>query len=190
MTSAVDICNRALTKLGAARITSLSDDSEAARACNSMYEFVRDAEFRSHPWNFAIKRAQIAEDTDAPAFGYETAYTVPSDFIRLLPPDPYYNDPDTIRQVEGRRILTDETGALDIRYIYRVTDPNEYDPLFVEMLASRLAMELCETITQSNTKYQAAQNDYLRALREARKLNAFENVPAEPQDDSWVLNRT
>ena len=56
MASEVDICNRALSKLGAARITSLTEDSVNARACNAMYESVRDAELRAHPWNFAMKR--------------------------------------------------------------------------------------------------------------------------------------
>jgi hypothetical protein len=61
-TSVVEICNRALQKLGAARITSLTQDTPNARSCNVAYNVLRKAELRSHPWSFAIKRAELAAD--------------------------------------------------------------------------------------------------------------------------------
>ena len=131
----------------------------------------------------------MAEDATDPGFGFETAYSLPSDFIRLLQPDPPWNYNTHDWQIEGKKILTNDTGALDVRYIYRVTDPNEFDALFIEALASRLAVELCEELTQSNTKGEVVRNDYVRAIREARKLNSFENVPAEQQTDTWITAR-
>ena len=89
MASVVDICNRALQKLGAESITSLTQNTENARACNSCFEFLRDAELRAHPWNFAIKRAQLAADLTPPEFGYDLRYQLPSDYLRLLPSDSF-----------------------------------------------------------------------------------------------------
>lgn len=187
MASIVEICNRALQKLGAERITSLTQDSENARAINVCFEAVRDAELRSHPWNFAIKRAQLAADSTNPAFGFDHQFTLPADCLRLLPPDQYTNY-DTW-QIEGRKILANEDGPLEIRYIYRVTDPQQYDALFVEVLANRLAIELCEQLTQSNSKAQIVRDDYVRAVREAKRLNAFENRSAMPMTDTWITGR-
>ncbi len=189
MASDVDICNFALQKLGAEPIVSLTQDSENARSCNRVFTHLRDAELRAHPWNFAIKRAQLAADSTAPAFGFATAYTLPSDFLRLLPPDVQFNPNDLDWQIEGRKILTDDSGALDIRYIYRVEDTNDFDDLFVEALACRIAAELCEKITQSNSKAQMIREDYTTAMRTARKMNAFENIPAEPPTDTWITSR-
>ena len=185
MASEVDICNRALQKIGADRIVSLVENSENARACNVMYQILVDAELRSHPWNFAVKRAQLAASTDTPAFGYDYQYPLPSDFIRLLPPDLNSSDVDWV--IEGKSILSDESGPLNIRYIHRVTDSSTFDPLFVEVLANRLASELAEQLTQSNSKGQAVREDYIRSLREARRLNAFEKLAkAEFHNDTWV----
>lgn len=190
MASVVDICNRALQKLGADRITSLTQNSTSARACNLAYESVRDAELRSHVWSFAIKRVQIAEDATAPVYGYDRSFTLPSDCLRLLPNDHKENTAyQTDWKVEGRKILTNDSAPLSIRYVYRVTDTTLYDPLFNEMLACKLAMEMCEELTQSNSKRQLAIEEYRTAMREAKKTNAFENPPQEQQTDGWVTGR-
>lgn len=58
-----NICNSALTKIGAATISSISDTNKRALLCNEQYAKLRDDLLRSHPWNFAIKRAYLAKDT-------------------------------------------------------------------------------------------------------------------------------
>lgn len=188
-TSDVAICNNAMQKLGAARITSLAEDSVEARECNACYEPQRDAELRKHPWNFAIKRVSLPADATAPAFGPANSFTLPSDFLRLLPVDPeeVINNEDW--RIEGKKILTNDSAPLQVRYIYRVTDPNEFDPLFEEALASRIALQTCEKITHSNQKKAAAAEDYKMAIAAARRINAFENVAQEPPPDPWDTAR-
>lgn len=190
MSSEVDICNRALQKLGASRITSLTENSVNARACNLCYEHVRDAELRAHSWNFAIKRSQLALDATGPDFGPTNSYTLPADFLRLIAPDAEDNLNDLDWLIEGQKILTEDGAPLNIRYIYRVTDPNVFDALFMESLACRMAVEMCEELTQSNTKGQAVREDYKNSIREARKLNSFEQRPAEQQVDTWLTDRS
>lgn len=189
MASIVGICNRALQKLGATRISSITQDSVSARACNNAYDIVRDAELRAHSWNFAITRAGIAADSATPEYGYDYQYTLPPDCLRLLPNDRTEGAYSTDYKVEGRKILTNDSAPLYIRYIARVTDTVQYDSLFVEALACRLAIEMCEELTQSNSKRQLATEEYKAAIRESRKINAFENVPAEQETDSWITGR-
>ena len=99
MASTVDICNGALNQLGATTILSLTEDSKNARLCNSRYTQVRDAVFRSHPWNCLQKRQELAADTTAPAWGFKFAYTLPADCLRLL----RILDYDSNYKVEGRK---------------------------------------------------------------------------------------
>lgn len=58
-TNAVEICNNALSIIGARRITALSDPSKEARNCNDQYEICRKAILRLHPWNFALERVEL-----------------------------------------------------------------------------------------------------------------------------------
>lgn len=189
MASTVEICNRALQKLGANTVISLTDNSVNARACNLAFEPCKKAELRSHTWNFAIKRAQLSAEVPAPIFGKQNQFPVPNDFLRLLPPDPLDNLNDLDWQIEGRKILTDFSAPLEIRYIYDVTDPNEMDAIFREALSTRIALEICEQLTQSNTKKADLKDDYKQIIQTARRTNAIENIAAEPPEDVWITTR-
>lgn len=185
MPSVVDISNKALDKLGQGPITSLEDGSKSANLCNRNWSIIRDQVLRDHPWNFAVKRAILAADTTAPVWGFSYKFPLPADWLRLIE----VRDLSTGEyQVEGRAILANDS-ALYVRYIYQVTDPNQYDALFVDAVATRLAFELCEALTQSNTKKELMWNEYQDSLTRARLVDGQENPPVDFEEDDWVLVR-
>tara|TARA_R110000787_G_scaffold23768_2_gene67788 strand:+ start:4739 stop:5209 length:471 start_codon:yes stop_codon:yes gene_type:complete len=155
-----------------------------------VYAHARDSELRAHPWNFARARAQLAADATAPAFGYLKQYPLPSDCLRILPNDNtgVISTQDDW-QIEGRKILTNDSSPIYLVYIKQVTDESEFDALFIELLVSRIALDMVEAITQSNKKKEAASTRYVLAQRDARKANAFARAPQEPPTDPWVSAR-
>lgn len=198
MASEVDICNRALGKLGAATIISLEDDDPKAVVLNVAYALVRDAELRRRRWKFALARASLPALAQAPAFGYTRQFQFPADCLRViqvgefdLGPDltDYRSAPTELFSIEGRAILTNLAAPLAIRYIHRIEDTGLFDACFVETLASRLAYECCFRITQSDSGRQLAWADYRNSLSEARRANALESAPGHPSDDTWVMAR-
>lgn len=190
MASQVQIVNQALTKLGAARITSMDDNTNSARVMSAIYDIKRDAELAACPWTFAIKRASIPASTTEPAFGWAYSYPLPSDFLSLVQVGEdytfYETDTGALFEVEGGAILTDESSPLDIRYVYRVTNPGLYPALFVEALACRLAAEACEQLTQNLSKREAAWAEHKQAIRQARRTNAIEQPPRQLPETGWV----
>ena len=169
MASIVGICNGALNQLGATTILSLSEDSKNARLCNSRYTQVRDALFRSHPWNCLQKRVQIAADATAPAWGFTYAYTLPADCLRLLK----ILDYDSNYKVEGRKILSN-TSSMKILYVARVTDPNEYDELLRETLSASLGADIAFGVTSNNQTATNMYNLFKEKLRDARFVDSTE----------------
>jgi hypothetical protein len=184
-TSDVSICNLALQKLGAARITALTDDSRNARSCNACYTLERDKELRAHPWTFATKRIVLAPDATAPAFDFDYAFSIPQDCLRILPPNTYALD----WKFESNKILTNAGDTLNLVYTARIEDPTVYDPCFVEALACKMAWHMCEEITQSNQKKADVASEYKFAIADAKKSNAFEKLSDTPPEDSWVAAR-
>lgn len=189
MSSQVEICNIALQKLGASPITSLSQDTKSAIECNTAFIPRLKALLRKHAWNFAIERAELAADATEPDWGRANAFQLPSDFLRLLPayPEDVLNTDDY--QIEGSKIYTDEDAPLYIRYIKYVDDAEAMDPLFREVLACDLAVQMCEALTQSNTKKAGLKEDLREALQEARRANAFESVAQTPPTSVWTTAR-
>ena len=184
MTSAVDIANSALNNIGASTINSLTEDSVAARIVNQRYTFVRDAVFRAHPWNCLVRRASLAQNSTAPTWGYTYAYNLPTDpyCLRVLRLEKLYLD----YKVEGRTIVSDEQ-TMKIKYIARVTDPNEYDTLLIESIAARLAADICYGITNSNALVANMVALYESKLKEARFVDATEGMPGVEGADLGVV---
>jgi hypothetical protein len=190
MTDAVSICNLALQRVGATSISSLTEDSTAARACSRVYAQARDSELRAHVWSFARERVQVAADSTNPVFGYTKRYALPSDCLRILPTNGTNGDPiQDDWQVEGRFILTDDTPPINLIYIRRETDENTFDALFTELLISRIAMDVAEKVTQSNTKKEETTEHYRAVQKEARRVNAFERPPQDFPVDPWLNSR-
>ena len=200
MPSTVDIANFALNNLGASNISSLDENSKAARIVNQRYDAVRDAVFRAHPWNCLIERAQLAQDTDAPAFGYAYQYALPTNpyCLRVLefsngtlsyPQDNITNNSGgPVFVIEGRKLLTDEAVAR-IKYIGRVTDPQQYDASLVEALAARLAAEVCYAITGSTSMVQIQTSLYEAKINEARFNDATEGATQRLEASDFIESR-
>lgn len=189
MSSVVEVCNGALQKLGAARIVSLNDDSRNARSMNAAHGRIRDRLLRRHAWNFSIKREQLAASATAPPFGKARAFPLPSDYLRLLPPEFPHNVNWRDWQIESGEILTNDAAPLDVRYVRAVTDPNEMDALFRELWSTELALDTCQEITNSNTKKEGLREDKKLILQDAKQVNAFENMPTQPPVDVWITAR-
>ncbi len=174
MASEVDIINSSLNMVGASNIISRGEDSKSARITNQRYDYVRDSVLRAHPWNCAVTRRILTSDTDTPAFQYENQFTLPTDpyCLRVLGLD--YLDIDF--QVEGRKIVSDED-TINLRYIARVTDPNEYDQLLIEAIAARLAADTSFALVQSTSLTNSMFALYESKLSEARFVDATEGTP-------------
>ncbi len=207
MASKTDICNRALQKLGARRISSVTDQTPSARACDLAYDIVRQSELRKYDWNFAIKRVQLAADVPAPDWGRQNSFTLPSDYIKLTNtyPEDLTNDVNVVGVtvaftaqftglkdwvIEGKAIVTNDEAPLQVRYISDVTDTSQFDSLFVESFANALAYEMCEELTQSNTKKSDIAGAYKISIDEAKKASSIEIAPADPPPDTWLACRS
>lgn len=184
MASKVGICNKALIEVGEANITSLTDNSKAARTCNAIYDMTLAAALRCHKWNFAIKRVALAELVAVPVFGFSKQFQLPADCLRVLTVDL----PSTMFKVEGRALLTDAS-VVNLQYVALVEDPTQYDSLFVDYFALRLASDIAMTLTDNTALRDAIAAKAILALREARTIDGQEDIADIPVDGSWINAR-
>lgn len=180
-TSSVDIVNSALLKLGCTPIASLDDGVKASIAASNQYDKCRKQVLRAHPWNFAIRRVELASVVVTPAFGYDYVFALPANCLRVLPDEEYY---DTPYKVEGRYIYTDES-TFKIKYIEDIEDVTLFDACFEEALACCLAQDLAIHMKNSTQLAALMYEGYVRALKQARSVDAQEGTPEVVRATSW-----
>tara|TARA_R100000654_G_scaffold64106_1_gene91581 strand:- start:369 stop:950 length:582 start_codon:yes stop_codon:yes gene_type:complete len=176
MATEVSICSNALRRLGDSPITALTDNTERARLCNAFYPDARDAVLRSHPWNFAITRASLAQLSVTPAYGFNFQYALPTDPFCLRVLEMEFSDyifKIENSPTEGRVLVTNE-GTAKILYIGRITDPVKFDSMFVDTLIAKLAVDLAYPITGSVQFQGQMQKLYQLKLSEARSIDGQE----------------
>lgn len=193
MQTATDIINLGLAALGAQRVSQLSPPrTELERFMASSYPAWRDAELARNRWLFAIKRATLTQTDDAPEIAeLPYAYLIPNDCLRPLRDDTGRGKALWVR--EGKYLYSEES-TLVLRYVARVPEA-DFDPLFVNVLAGRIALMSAEFVTQSNQKKADADALYKGALDAAKVANGFATGSENPYADvdgvaySWVSSR-
>jgi hypothetical protein len=186
MATEIEICNSAIAKIRGRRILTLDDDSTEARLCKDLYPRIRDRLLRAHPWNFAIERRQLGLLSAEPLYGYTAQFQLPSDCLRVLGTD-LNDDEDWVQ--EGKKILCNRT-ELNVKLLVKVTDAEQYDAMFCEVLAYMLAAELAYPLTQGTSLAEAMEAKALKILQEARSFDAQEGGSTEVVGaTSWLYSR-
>jgi hypothetical protein len=145
----VQICNLALARLGDARINALTDATAQAQFCSLFYEQTLGELQSEFDWQFCRTLA-TATATTAPAFGYSSAYSLPSDFLRLLRVNGIDEDENFGQwEIVSGTLHTSLPAPVQIDYIARVTDTTKFPPVFIEIFSSKLAANLAMPLTGS-----------------------------------------
>lgn len=185
MASRAEIGNRALIKLGQPRVSNFeTDESVNAVTINALWSSVRDIVLQTYPWNFSVKRANIAASAEAPSWGYSYKFPIPSDCLQILE----IRD-DVEYQAEDNHILCDESGPIYIKYISNSTDVDSWPPTFNELFIAHLAIEASERITDDTGLKQLLMQQLRMVEEKVMATDSVENWPVDPVEDDWIKVR-
>ena len=156
-TSKTEICNMALSLLGANLIMEGHDETTEARLCNLNYDNCLEAVLEDVNWTFATKRFKYENPVKAkPEFGYANAFLIDTNILRVI--EVNKNRHDWV--LEERHILTDQS-VVDVKAVIKVSDANMYPPGFVKALAAYLASEIALPLTNNPAHQQAMAQMYM-----------------------------
>lgn len=189
MTSKLEVINRALRFLGERPITNPdAPDTPAGKHIVATFTPSRREVIRRYPWNFAEIWVEV-DITTAPAFGYENAYVLPADFLRLLfVGDPEYDDKNYRLLTQGapdyRRVIAINNGAastLKIGYSADIELLSLWDPLALKVLALWMALDAARSIT--------GQADHVKTLNSLLSEELKDAVGVDGQEQSIRLHK-
>lgn len=189
------ICNMALSRVGHDKLTQaqlVADAIRAAQLVNIHYENARDATLRAHPWNFAVKRVALVDTGEAPEFEFAYAFSMPDDCLKIIRTDSESEGINAEYRIENQndvKVLVTDEGSCEIEYIAQITDTTLFDPQFTDILAQRIAAEICTGLTDNANMTKGLWDVHAAKLREARGVDAQEGTPRGLDADGWINSR-
>lgn len=173
----LEVCNLALDLIRETPAASIETNSAPLRWILRNYDHAVDISIRAYPWNFAKKRHLLSRDGTDPVFRWRYRYSFPNGALRVLPPRTYRDDGSVAEiphEIVGTYIETNHAGPLPITALHRVENPGEWDPLFVEIVRTSLAMGLANKFT-GKVQYLALARELNREARDkAEEIDTFE----------------
>lgn len=185
--TALEICARALLKIGAQPIASLDEGTAEAEVAANLYPATRDALLSLHPWSFATGQESLPRLAAVPAADFSYAFQLPAGFLRVLSAGaPGSSLGLAYRILEGRLHCSAE--QVTLAYIFR-PDEAAFPPFFAAALATRLAAEFCIPLTEQTGRAQTLFNQAEAELRAARHADSAQATPRALHDFPLVAVR-
>ncbi|MEE4249107.1 MAG: hypothetical protein V2I38_00805 [Alcanivoracaceae bacterium] len=150
MVSETYICNKALSRIGGTRITSLDDNGQYAEWCRDNYAVSRDAVLEERMWTFATDR-RASTTADLSEWGNQYKHAIPLDWISVFRVFCDQNGSQAKWVREGRFVLAD-VPTVYMWGIKRVVDTGYFSPMFIEVLAERMAADMAVPLTGDHKK--------------------------------------
>lgn len=185
--SSIDLCSRALLKIGASSIASFDEGTAESEVAASLYPVVRDAMLSLHPWNFAITREILAKLFETPTSDFSHAFQLPPQCLRVISAGTGNRSRGIDYKIVGRRLYSNADHVI-LTFVAR---PNESDfpPFFDMTLIARLAAEFCIPLTDSTSRWEALHELAEKELRRAKLIDSQEDTALQFEDFSLIEER-
>ncbi len=173
--TALALCSRALLRLGAQPIASLTEGTAEAEVAANLYPGTRDALLSAYPWSFATGQSELPRLAAVPVADYARAFQLPAGFLRALSAGtPGRGRGIPYRINEG--CLHADADAVTLTYIFRA-DESTFPPFFAACLVARLAAEFCLPLTESTSRAEVLFRLAEQEFRQARQIDSQQDTP-------------
>lgn len=208
-TSAVAICNLALSFLGdSATVASIDppEQSTQARMCAIYYPIAKQAMLELFDWSFATEKKSLAKLSEDALPEWQGVYAMPAGCLRIIRIRPSsehvmfpnwrypifeIEPPDADYELIGRRIYTNAENPVATYITSEVTE-GSFSPTFVTAFAYYLAMEIAGARVKGKEGYQYAQNlqkQFQIALSAAKTRDASNQKKRVTFTPIWIQRR-
>jgi hypothetical protein len=194
LTSKLAVFNAALLILGERKLSSLSENREPRRALDDAWDSATDYCLEMGFWNFAMRAVQADSSASVtPTFGYNYAFTKPSDFVRTYQLGSTETfEPPLMDIVDEPNYWFANIDPLYVKYVSNDAayggDLSIWSETYADYVATRLAVRTCKRITGSkpDDDLRVAEK---RALAQARSKDAMDEPTRFPPQNTWSLSR-
>jgi len=195
MTTKQELYTGALYELGNRKVLT-TENVEARRALDDVYDRVVAYCLSRGSWNFAMETVQLDADTGVtPNFGYTKVFAKPSDWVRsyAVSGDEYLHYP-LMQYYDDSNFWSADITPIYVRYVSDDTglglDLTRWTEAFSRFVEMELAVRVCMRLTQDKGLWEQLKKDRDKARRTALNEDAMnENQPKFKPDGAWTESR-
>lgn len=180
------IYNRALDYISEFPVHGPEDTGSYARWLNRNYAHTVEAALRQQPWNFACRFWLPVEDAVKPSMRWNYGFELPNGWLRVLTPtrDGLRTGYPMAYGVQGNTLMMNERPTKGVELVMNIQNPGQWDPLFADMVAGRLAAGMAQRYTAKNSYLDRAKQAAEEAYAQAELINSFEgSLPENEEHD-------
>lgn len=187
----VTLFNLALDAIGEFPISNVTDDNAYARWLNRNFPHYVTSALRQEPWNFAVEMHSLSAEPVAPAYRWRYQYGLPPGWVRVLPVtvDGRRDSQLIPYEVKRNKLLCSAGAPRPVEIVMNVQEPGEWDALFANMIALRLANGMAHRFTAKASYVAMTKEAAEEAYAAAAEINAFEGTPAQVEEYDIIRAR-
>jgi hypothetical protein len=193
MATQLDIINGALINIGEEPITSINEKNKAGRLVKNRYEIIRQEVLRRHPWKCASDRLTLSPETREPPFGQQYRFALPPHVLRVwrvvdtsnIQQIPEVLNEDRSWRQETEAILSN-LREIGIEFVNDEKNVGRFDPLLVQAISLRLAVDICYALTQDKELRGQLQALFTEVLGKAKSADAKSEAPRSLEAREWI----
>ena len=197
-TTKLKLYNNALVvHLGERKLSSLTENREPRRALDDVWDNgAVDYCLQQGLWNFASRSVMIDYDPDVtPDFGFDYAFTIPTDFIRIIKITSDEDMKSSIQDYkEERGYWFTNHQTIYVEYISNDSsyggDLSRWPETFTKFVEAHLAQRICKRITNSVADSEDLEKVVRKKLVDARSKDAMDEGTKFAPRGSWSTART
>lgn len=171
-------------------LVSMISQDEAV-SCARHFASVRDRLLQTYPWVCARAQTMPALLSQSQT-GWEYTYAVPNDCIKILSLTVQKNTNihrETVEQWEqwGNTICS-HYPIPELRYTKRLTNTDEWSPLFESAFCFSLAAEIAASVTGAPTAFQTMEQGAQLRIEEAKRVGEIK-MPLTPKTEMYGFHK-
>ena len=177
--SSIDLCSKALNKIGANAIVSFDEGTPEAEICGSLYNTLKYKLLSIFPWSFATSSFKLNQVVVENLSGFLYVYALPGDFLRAFSISS--NSPYKI--LGNYLYCNDEEVYLD--YVANVNE-EYFSPVFISAFVNLMAAELSISLLNDSSKYSLFYKIFNSEIREAKSVDSMQETPKTLSEFSLI----
>ncbi|MCR5506872.1 MAG: hypothetical protein K6F04_03430 [bacterium] len=177
--SNIELCSKALNKIGANSITSFEDGTVESEICESIYLGLKQKLLCLYAWSFALKTALLTRADDVNRYDYSYAYILPADFLRAVK-----ISSGVKYKIAGSYLFCNDE-EVELEYISDVGE-DCFSPLFVSSFIYLMAAELSISLLNDTSKYSLFYRLFNSEIKEAKSIDGMQQTTESLKNFSLI----